>query len=101
MPVLKLSYDVYHLGVYLAAALMWLFLCLLLAFNSRLIFRQPRTVGQWGAPVLAVLVSFGLLLLDVLIFLDRSGMLLALLFAGFGAPALAIWCVRQRLRAAR
>ncbi|WP_095157022.1 hypothetical protein [Pseudomonas sp. Irchel 3E13] len=97
MSVLKLSYDVYHLGVYLAAALMWL----LLAFNSRLIFRRPRTLGQWGVPALAVLVSLGLLLLDVLIFLDRSGMLLALLFAGFGAPALAIWCVRQRLRTAR
>lgn len=101
MPVLKLSYDVYHLGVYLAAALMWLFLCLLLAFNARLIFRQPRMLGHWGAPVLAVLVSLGLLLLDVLIFVDRSGMLLALLFAGFGAPALAIWGVRQRLRATR
>lgn len=46
MPVLKLSYDVYHLGVYLAAALMWLFLCLLLAFNSRLILRD-RSGGDY------------------------------------------------------
>lgn len=97
MPVLKLHFDIYHLAVYLAAILFWSCLCLLLAFNARLLFRRQDGYLHWLVPGLAVFVSGCLLLLDVTFFLDRAGMLLALLLLGIGVPALAIWSVRLRL----
>lgn len=97
MPVWKLSFDIYHLAFYLAAILFWLCLCLLFAFNSRLLFHARHGYLHWLVPGLAVFVSGSLLLLDVIFFFDRAGMLVALLLLGFGVPAAAIWSVRLRL----
>lgn len=97
MPVWKLSFDVYHLAVYLAATLMWFFLCLLLAFNARRLFHGQHAQLHWLVSGLAVFGSGCLLLLDVIFFFDRAGMLMALLLLGLGVPALAIWRVRLRL----
>ncbi|MEE1920474.1 hypothetical protein V0R50_08480 [Pseudomonas sp. 148P] len=92
MPGLNLHFDIFHLAVYLLVALAWFGLCLLLAFNSKHLVRQRIRIGRWAVPVLGVLVSGGLLLLDVLVFLDRDGLLLVLLMLlGVGIPAWGIW----------
>lgn len=94
-----LGFDVYHLGLYLLIASLWLALCLVLAFNAHRLF--PRW-GVWSgalAPLLAISISAGLLVLDVIVFLDRSFTLGLLLLIGLLLPIGALGCLYFRLRA--
>lgn len=50
-----------------------------------------------AGPGLAVVLSSALLALDAIFLFDRTGMLLTLLLAGVGLPALAIWNLYLRL----
>lgn len=99
MPVWELHYDIYHLGVYLVVAVMWLLFCLFVAFNAHLVFPRRLIWARWAAPVMASVTGFGLLLLDVLVFYGGGTMLLVLLLSGLGVPALAMWGLRRHLRA--
>ena len=98
MPGFHFHFDIFHLAVYLVVALAWFCLCLLLAFHSKRLARQRLYLGGWGVPLSGVLLIGGLLLLDVLVFLDRDGLLLlALMLVGVGVAALGIWRI-LRLR---
>lgn len=97
----NLSFGVYHLGIYLAAALVWLFLCLFFGFNARRLFPRFGSLGLWTPPLLAVLISAGLLWLDALARFNRSGMALVLVIVGFALPLLGLWKIYLRLRTTR
>lgn len=94
-----LGFDVYHLGLYLLIASFWLALCLVLAFNAHLLF--PRW-GAWSsafAPLMAIVISAGLLVLDVIVFFDRTFTLGLLVLIGLFLPLVALGCLYFRLRA--
>lgn len=94
-----LGFDVYHLGLYLLTASLWVTLSLALAFKGRLLF--PRW-GAWSgalAPLAAIAISAVLLVLDVILFLDRSFTLALLLLIGMILPMAMLVGLYARLRA--
>lgn len=94
-----LAYGVYHLSIYMFAALAWLCLCLLLTFNAHVLFPQWERLGRWTIPVLALAICLGLLVIDVLKILDRSIVMTGLIVIGLLLPMLAFGVAYRRLRA--
>ncbi|WP_409278232.1 hypothetical protein [Pseudomonas defluvii] len=93
-----LAYGVYHLSIYMFAALAWLCLCLLLTFNAHLLFPQWERFSRWTVPLLALAVCLGLLVIDVLKLLDKSLVITGLIVVGLVLPTLAFGVAYRRLR---
>ncbi|MDD2049720.1 hypothetical protein [Pseudomonas putida] len=86
MPFKTLTYDVFHLGLYLAAALAWTALCVLVLLNARR--RMPYTSGAgslWTGAVGAI-ICLGFLLADVLRLVSESVVLFGVLVFGVITP---------------
>ncbi|MHC2144941.1 hypothetical protein [Pseudomonas sp. 210_17 TE3656] len=86
MPFKTLTYDAFHLGLYLTAALAWTTLCVLVLLNARR--RMPYTSGAsslWVAAAGAI-ICLGFLLVDVLRLVSESVVLFGVLVFGVITP---------------
>ncbi|PWB33128.1 hypothetical protein DCO48_10715 [Pseudomonas sp. SDI] len=94
-----LVYGVYHLAIYLLAALTWLGLCLAFLFNAHLLAPRLAQLGRYLAPTCALLICLGLLALDIWALYGHETVEYALLSFGIALPAvlLAVLCRRVYL----
>ena len=101
MPFKTLTYDVFHLGLYMVAALAWTTLCVMVLLNAR--SRMPGVsnascvfTGAFGA-----VICLGFLLADVLRLVDDRVVLFGLLLIGVIAPGLIAGVLYLRLNMRR
>lgn len=101
MPFKALTYDVYHLGLYMAAALAWTTLCVLVLLNARR--RMPGVSNGscvWTGAVGAV-ICLGFLLADVLRLIDEEVVLFGLILVGVVVPSVTAGFLYLRLNLRR
>ncbi|MBH3427683.1 hypothetical protein [Pseudomonas alkylphenolica] len=88
MPFKALTYDVFHLGLYMVAALAWTTLCVLVLLNARRHMPGVSNASCLGAGVLGAVVCLGLLLADVLRLVEGHVVLFGLIVVGVIVPSL-------------
>ncbi|MDD1014644.1 hypothetical protein [Pseudomonas rubra] len=96
-----LTYDVFHLGLYMITALAWTSLCVMVLLTARR--RRSTAVPASGLCVAGVgaLVCVGILLADVLRLIDHRVVLFSLLVFGVFAPVLTVGGLYRRLNQRR
>ncbi|MFK8333164.1 hypothetical protein M2D63_024445 [Pseudomonas sp. BJa5] len=93
-----LTYDVFHLGLYMIAVLAWTTLCVMLLLKVRRQVDDASARGCLYVGAVGACVCLGLLLADVLRLVDDSVVLVGLLVFGAIVPGMAITVLYVRLR---
>lgn len=88
MPFKALTYDVFHLGLYIVAALAWTALCVLVLLNTRRHMPGVSNVSSLATGAIGVVVCLGFLVADVLRLVEGHIVLFGLLIMGVIAPSL-------------
>ncbi|SPO67725.1 conserved membrane protein of unknown function [Pseudomonas sp. JV241A] len=101
MPFRSLTYDVFHLGLYMATALAWTSLCVMVLLCARRRRFASVPGSCLGVAGLGVLVCLGILLADVLRLIDHRAVVFSLLAFGVIAPGLAAVGLYLRLNLRR
>lgn len=81
-----LTYDVYHLGMYLGAIILWSLISLVLLFNARRIASRLAMLGCVLTPPCAIALCIGILLIDVWAVIDHRTVIVSLLTFGLVVP---------------
>ncbi|MFK0089487.1 hypothetical protein ACIQUS_19600 [Pseudomonas sp. NPDC090755] len=98
MPFRALTYDVFHLGLYMVAVLVWTTLCVMLLLRARRQAADASARGCLSVGAIGAFVCLGLLLADVLRLVDDGVVLFGLLVFGAIVPGMAMTALYVRLR---
>lgn len=101
MPFKTLTYDAYHLGLYMVAALAWTTLCVMVLSNARRRMPGVSNLSCLCTAALGTVICLGFLLADVLRLVDERVVLFGMLVAGVIVPGLTAGTLYMRLHLRR
>lgn len=93
-----LTYDVFHLGLYMIAVLAWTTLCVMLLLKERRRAGSESACNCLYMGMLGAVVCLGLLLADVLRLVSDSVVLFGLVVLGVLVPGITAAVLYVRLR---